>query len=202
MTVLILLLFYKPLGSNSPSPADGEEVSKYLTHQLSPQFYNGIQYGEPFDLTVSQDGINDIIIHWQWPRKYSQITISPPKVFFTPNKISIMGTIDIKGAKFVVTVMLAPALDKNGLLNLFVKKVKVGAVNVTFIAKLIAQKIYTERLALKNIDPQDLRAKIFISLLENRPFEPVFCVRDKKARLEKFTLTDKKLTLHMTPPAD
>ena len=57
---------YKPIEHNSDNYRPGE-VSPYLTNDLLPKIYNGAQRSEPFELVVTQDGLNDIITHFDWP---------------------------------------------------------------------------------------------------------------------------------------
>jgi hypothetical protein len=77
--------------------------------------------------------------------------------------------------------------------------------NITPIARLMAKRMYTERLATVHVDTENLRAKIAASLLNDEPFEPVINVRDifedvdKKVRIEKITITQKKLTIRLVP---
>jgi len=40
------------------------------------------------------------------------------------------------------------------------------------------------------------------SLLNGEPFEPVFKIEDKKVRLEKMTIKQKKLTIRLIPVFD
>jgi hypothetical protein len=98
-----------------------------------------------------------------------------------------------------------PRLDEEGLLHLRVEKVKIGAMNVTPIARLMAKRMYNERLATVNVDTENLRARIAASLLIDEPFEPVFNIKDifddvdKKVRIEKINMAQKKLTLRLVP---
>ena len=199
---LVLLLLYEPARYEPPDFAHSKEVSPYLTHELSPQFYNGAQRGEPFDLVVIQKGINDIVARSKWPREFDGISFSAPAVLFVPDSIILMGTVNIKGVEFVVTIVAEPGVDEQGLLNLRVAKVKVGAMNITILARVMAKTMYQQRLATTPLNAQDLRAKIAGSLLNDEPFEPVFKVEDKKVRVKKITIEQEKLTIHLTPASD
>ncbi len=196
---LVLLLLYKPARYDPPDFAYTREVSPYLTHELSPQLYNGAQYDEPFDLVVEQRGINDIISRYDWPKEFDGVSFSAPAVLFVPDSIVLMGTVNIKGVEFVVTIVAEPKIDDQGLLNLWVTRVKVGAVNITLLARVMAGTMYQQRLAVAPINTQDLQAKIAGSLLNDEPFLPVFDVEDKKLRIEKITIKQEKLILHLTP---
>jgi hypothetical protein len=207
--IVLALLFYKPARYRPPDtvPASNnqDQLSPYLTNVLLPQLYNGTQRDEPFDLDIDQKGINETIARFQWPRESNGVILSAPTVFFVPENIVLMGTANIKGAELVVTVVGKPNLDEQGLLNLQVEKVKIGAMNITPVARLMAKRMYTQRLATIPIDTENLRAKIAASLLNDEPFEPVINVRDifddvdKKVRIEKVTITQKKLTIRLVP---
>jgi uncharacterized protein YpmS len=208
--IFLFLLSHKPGRYNPPEFTHDKLVSPYLTNVLAPAFNNGLQRGEPFDLLVDQNGINEIIAwHYKhkWSKKLGDIIPSAPEAFFAPDTITLMGTVATVGREFVVTVVSKPALSQNGLLNLRIVKVKVGAVNITPIARIIARTIYQKRLQTKPIEKDDIRAKIAASLLNNEPFDPVFKARDaykehKKVRLKKATIKNGILILHLYPIPD
>ncbi len=197
--LLCLGLLYKPGYFTTPRPIEDEQVSPYLTHELAPNFYNGLQRGEPFDLIVTQEGINDIIARSEWPRTSKNFTFMTPKVFFVSERIAIMGAVGVKEAEFVVTIVGNPLFDEQGLLTLKIEQVKVGALNVTLLAKLIIREIYSHHIKAKEIKPGDIVANIVMSLLNNKPFEPVLEISDRKARIEKITIEPRKLTLRLSP---
>lgn len=211
ISVLLLcgfLLLYKPAGYAPPVIVDDKQVSPYLTHELLPQLYNGAQRQEPFDLVVTQKGINEIIARLKWPRRADGIRFSAPEVFFVPDRIVLMGAAIAGGVEFIATIVSEPQLDKKGLLNLRVAKVKVGAVNITPFAKAIARRMYAQRLAEADISAEDLQAKVTASLLDDEPFEPVFNIKDifededKKLRVKKITIGKEKLIVRLTPASD
>ena len=200
--VVFSLLLHRPAYYNPLDYAHSKEVSLYLTHELLPQLYNGAQRQEPFNLVVTQMGINDIVARFEWPKEFGSIGFSAPMVFFVPDSIVLMGTVFLKGAEFVATVVAEPNLDANGLLNLRVVRVKVGAIDITPLAGVLAKRIYQQQLAAGRIDAEDFWARATASLLNGEPFEPVFKIEDKKMRLEKITLELKKLTIRLVPVFD
>jgi hypothetical protein len=189
--------YYKPLDF-----ADSKEVSLYLTHQLLPELYNGAQLQEPFNLVVTQSGINDIVARFEWPKEFSSIRFSAPMVFFSPGSIVLMGTVVLEGAEFVGTVVAEPGLDTEGLLNLQVVSVKMGAVDITPLARVLARRICQQQFAAAGIGAEDLQAQVAASLLDGEPFKPVFKIEDKKVRVEKITIEQKKLTIRFVPVFD
>jgi hypothetical protein len=207
--VILGLLFYKParyrLSYTIQADNRQKEVSPYLTNELLPELYNNAQHDEPFDLEIFQKGINETIAQLKWPQESEGVTLSAPTVFFVPDNIVLMGTANIKGAELVVTIVAKPTLNEKGLLNLNVQKVKIGAMNITPLAKLLAKRMYSERIASVPVDIEDLRTKIAASLLNEESFEPVFNINgifedlDKKLRVEKITIAQKKLTIRLVP---
>jgi hypothetical protein len=201
--VVLALLLHKP-GRYDPADLDSVglehgQVSPYLTHELSPQFYNGTQRGEPFELVITQKGINEIVAGWGWPKMSEGIMLYAPAVVFVPGSVVLMGTANIKGVELVVTIVLKPSIDEHGLSNLQVAEVKVGAMNITPLAKMMARKMYAERLATMSVDTRALYARITASLLNDEPFDPVFEVDDRKVRVEDITVHREKLTARLVP---
>ncbi len=200
-TIFALLLYkpsrYSPMVANFASGNPGR-VHPYLTH-LSSEFYNGVQQEKPFELIVLEEGINETICQSKWPMESEGVRFSAPAVLFVPESIVLMGTANISGAEFVVTIVMEPKVDQRGFLSLQVVKVKLGAMNITPLAKMAAKKMYQNRLATVPIDIGDWRAKIAAALLNGEPFEPVFKVEDKTVRVERVTVTQGQLILHLVP---
>lgn len=201
VVVFVLLLLYKPARYSRDIAVEqnGRQVSRYLTHQLLPDLYNGAQRAEPFELVINQEGINDIIASSKWPKQTEGISFSAPVVLFVPGRIVLMGTTAAGGAELVVTAEIEPALDRQGLLNLSLTKVLVGAVNVGPIAKVLLKQVYSNRVASKDVDTGDLEPLIMWSLLDDKPFEPVFEIENNKIRIEKITIEQGKLTIRLVP---
>lgn len=201
--VVFLLLIYRP-GRYAPVDYDSlnyeqGQVSPYLTHVLSPQFYNNSQLGEPFDLVVTQNGINEIVAGLGWPKFSEGVMLYAPAVLFVPGSAVLMGTANVKGVELIITIEIVPKIDEQKLLNLHVTKVKVGAVNITPFARMVGKKMYTEKLAGMLVDTEALQTKIVGSLLNEEPFDPVFRVENSKVRIEKITIQQEKLTAHFVP---
>jgi hypothetical protein len=201
--LVILLLLHKPSGYHPVVPAAGDpngtEVNPYLSRDLSSQLYNGAQRQRPFEMVVRDEALNQAIVQLQWPRESGGVTLSAPQVRFTTGRIILMGTVKVEGADVVLTITFGPRLDDQGKLNLLVEEFKVGAIPLTPLAKMMARKMYKERLESVNVDMEDLRTKIAASLFNEEPFEPILKVEDKWIRLQGLTLTDGKLTAQFIP---
>jgi hypothetical protein len=202
-SVVIALLLYKP-GNYSPAFFDSGniergQVSPYLTHDLSPQIYNGSQHGEPFDLTVTQDGINEIIAWSGWPKESEGVILSEPAVLFEPESIVLMGKAVVKGVDFIVTIVVEPRIDEQKFLSLRVSKVKIGAMNITPFAKMMAKKMYEQSQTAGSSVENELQTKIVASLLNDKAFEPVFKIEGRKYLVEKIVILNERLIVHLAP---
>lgn len=199
--VVLALLLYKPSHYRVVGPGGGGyedgQVHPYLSHELLPDFYNGAQRGKPFELVVIEGKMNEAIAGWS--EQSDGVSLSAPSVVFLPGRVVLMGTANIRGAKLVVSAVLEPKIDEQGLLNLGVAKLKVGAMRITLLAKMMAKRMYQNQLGTVRVDTEDARTKIAASLLNEEPFEPIFKGEDKKVRLEEIAITKGKLTLRFVP---
>ena len=204
VVVIVLALLLHTPGRYAPADIDSldrdpGQVSPYLTHELSPQFYNGVQRGKPFELVIQQKGINEIVAGWGWPRMSEGIMLYAPAVLFVPDSVVLMGTVSVKSVEFVVTIVLDPKINEDGLADLRITAVKVGAMNITPLAKLIARKMYAKRIGTVHVDTKAIEAQIAASLLNGEPFEPIFEVDKRKVRIESITVEKEKLTARLVP---
>jgi hypothetical protein len=203
MVVLFGLLIYRPRQYNPVAPNPGsynsEQVSKYWTHELLPKIHNDSQLGKPFDVIITEEGINDIISCVNWPIQSEGILFYSPVVLFIPGAVLLMGTADVRGVEFIITIELVPMIDENGFLNLQVSKMKIGAMNITPIAKVVAKKMYSQKLEAFPMDTQDFRTKIIGSLLNEEPFEPVFEIGSSRVRVEKIDIEQSRLVAYLAP---
>jgi len=189
---------YRPVVPPAMDPND-ERVHPYISHELMPALYNGAQDQRPFELAVLDSGLNEALAQMNWLQRSQGMAISAPVVLFAPGRVVLMGTAGIEGADFVVTIEISPKLDDRGYLFLDVAKVKVGAMNVTPLAKMVARRKYQERLDMGPVDIEDLGTKVAASLLNQEPFDPVFRVEDKWVRLKGFEITNGKLVAQLIP---
>jgi hypothetical protein len=200
-SIVLGLLFYRP-GRYRPLNTAGfkeGQVSPHLTHELSPRFYNEAQKRKPFELVVTEEAINDIIARGDWPKESEGVMLYSPAALFVPGRAVLMGTADVRGVKFVITIEIEPKLDDEGLLNVHVTGFKVGAMNVTPLAKMIAKKMYAQRLAEIEIDAEALQSRIAAALLNEEGFLPVFSAGDSKVRLDRVAVEKGRMVLHFVP---
>lgn len=199
---LVVLLLYKPAGYNPVIPTvdsnEPQEVHGYLTH-LSSEVYNGIQTKKPFDLEIVEEGINQAISQAKWPMESEGIIFAAPKASFTTEGISLIGTATVEGINLAITIEGQPTLSEQGQLNLHIKAIRIGAMNITLVAKMIAKHMYNEKFAWVFTDSTDVRGHIATSFLEDKPFDPVFDYDDKYIRLTGMTLEKGRTRLTLVP---
>jgi hypothetical protein len=200
--ILILLLLHKPAGyepvkheSHGDAP---EHIHRYLTH-LGSELYNGAQTNAPFDLVVVEAGINQAIAQSNWPKQSDGISFSLPTATFSPKGIMLMGTANIEGVDLVVTLEGQPSLMDDGQLKLHLSKVKIGAMSVTPMARIVARKMYRDQLNYMTVDSEDLQTKIATALINDQPFDPVFNIEGRMIRLTDLSLEEDKLILRFVP---
>jgi hypothetical protein len=199
LTIISIFLLHKPSDYQPPQTIENGQVSKYLTHVISQDLYNGAQAGVPFDLVVTEEGIADVIARSAWPKQAGEALFSVPEVKFLPDSIVIRGLVDIDMVELFVVVEGTSYVDEQGLLYLHVTKVKIGAVSVTTVAKMIAGAIYNSESTSRQIDRDDWRARIMTALLLDEPFEPVFEIEDAEVRIDDVKIESGKLTIHFVP---
>jgi hypothetical protein len=198
--VVFGLLFHRPSRYSAyglgPGDPNREQAHRYVPY-LSSEIYNGAQSGEPFALVVIDKGLNESITPWS--AESEGIRLTSPEILFEPDRIVLMGTADVRGAEFIVTIALKPVIDEKGLLNVAVTAVRIGAMNITPLAKIIARHMYGEWLETMPIDTRDWRAKLAASLINDEPFDPVFRIDGRKVRVENITVAQGKLVLAFVP---
>lgn len=211
LVVILVLLFHKPAayqpGQYGLSLRDPNQVGQYLPY-LASELYNGCQTQRPFDLWIAEKPANQVIAgaEWEpedkrqgyWPRHHEGILFSTPVVSCDPNRVTLMGELELQGAKLVVTIALVPIFDDNGRLTLHVDSVKVGALNITLLARVTAQKMYQQRLKQGPVF-DDIRTRIAASLLNEESFEPIFPIDGRQIRLTQVHFKDERLGLRFEP---
>ncbi|MBC8481294.1 MAG: hypothetical protein H8D47_01345, partial [Planctomycetes bacterium] len=176
-----------PTGSEPASiPADNL-VSPYLTHILMPKIYNGAQTRNPFQITLTQEGINDIIVRQKWPAETRGLTFYAPKLYITESALVIMGRFNTDlNLEFAYTAVISVEFGKAGAaLNL--ESFRLGYVNITPVAKAILKRSYEHFLAKNGKPIPVILQKIVSSLIDSEPFDPAFEIKGNNFRLSGFS---------------
>jgi hypothetical protein len=102
------------------------------------------------------------------------------------------------GMELVISIVVEPSVDRQGLLSLHVAAVRVGAVNVTALARPVARRMYAEHLEKvgeDGIDPGDARQRVLEALLLDKPFEGLFNVGELAVRVSRVTVDRGRLVV-------
>jgi uncharacterized protein YpmS len=204
--LLVLLAFvlvtHRP-GNYAPLRiADQTQISIYLSHYLIPTIYNNSQLDAPFEVVITEEGLNDTIARWRQPIKFNNITLTDPQAILTQKQIILMATARTRYANLVLTIRITPAINYFGQLNIHVDSVSLGAAGITTLTKSMGSKAFADWLAFTGTKPNDIAAQLCRSLLNDEPFEPVFKIGDKSLRIYKIKLEKKKITVLLLPLSD
>jgi len=196
------LLLYKPPGyapvATAHDPHAPQQIHRYLTH-LSSELYNGMQSRKPFVIDLLDSGINASILQARWPMESEGFTFAAPKVTMTPTEISVVGMATYEGVDLAIRIEGVPTLSQEGQLKLHIAAVRLGALNVTPLARLVVKKMVEAELDWFTQSPQDIRTQIARSFLEDRPFEPLFEWEDRQVRLTQLVSKKGRVRLTLAP---
>jgi hypothetical protein len=194
-----ILIGHKPANYAPPKAANPNEVSRYLTNELLPNIYNGSQLGEPFELEITQDGLNDILSHLPGAMITDNLTVVRPEVILTPMEVKVIATVEARPMDFFLTIELNPFINKQGLMNLCVNRILLGKINITSIARSIGGKAYADWMARTGTEPNNISSQICLSLLKDEPFDPVFKMNGRTLRISKIDVMTGKMVVLLTP---
>ena len=188
-------LFRTPRYYRAVKPVTGEQVSQYLTNHILPELHNKSQYDQPFDLVLSEQGINDIIARHVDSNSLLQSGLSDISVVFKKGRILLIGKTVYYGFDFIVTLVLKPGIDKKGQFFLCVSEVQAGSSRIPFIGEAVKRRILRELTDFLNKNIADSTE----ALLNNHRIEPVFSLNHRRLRVDKITIQDKELMIHFLP---
>ena len=196
--LILLALNYKP-AENTPQPKQ-KYVSKYISNQLAPYIYNNAQKEKPFDLIIEQRKTDEFINLAQWPRTSGLFVFSAPKAYFLKDQFIIQSTASsFNSIDTVITIKGNSGITPQGLLYIKIDSVYVGSINLTFLAGVIAKKIYQKELAKRYEKPDSIGAAIAAAILNDQPFDPVFTVTGQKIRITDLKIEKGLLKLTLDP---
>ncbi|MHC5060321.1 MAG: hypothetical protein ACYTFK_04460 [Planctomycetota bacterium] len=186
---------YQPL-----QPENSNEVSKYLTNYLAPEIHNKSQLDEPFEIVITQQGLDDIVARSLWPIKINNLTVSGPAVVLSEGQITLMAMVKYGRLGSVLTITMNPKVGADGLVSMNLSKAKAGVFDITTFAKQLSRKIIATYLG--ESEDNKLADDISAALVENRPFDPVFEAYDKLVRLTGIDISNGQVNLRFVPQAD
>jgi hypothetical protein len=189
-------LFSTPGNFRAVKPITDGQVSQYLTNYILPELNNKSQYGQPFDMVFSEQGINDIIARQVDFNSLQRSGLSDLSVAFKRNRILLTGRTVYRGFNFIVTIVLKPYINREGYLYFGAAKVEVGESRIPFVAEAIKRKIVYS-LAVPSSDSNT--PKFTRMLFNSGKIEPVFSLNKQKLRIKQFTVQNKQLTIQFQP---
>jgi len=203
MLIILVLLVYRPSGYHPKTISQTNEINKYWPYYTS-QFYNGTQLQKPFEMVLTEEGLNEIVASSGWPKASEGVSFSRPQVVIEEDEVILMGTASLGDVDFIVTLGGKPVIDEKRLMNLKITRIKIGAMNITPVAKIIAKQMYAKQESQLDPEKDDVAQKVIASLLTDEGFEPVFNPPDdkrKKARIERITVEKGKIVIGFVPEA-
>lgn len=192
-------LFRTPAHYRIIRPPDDAYASRYLTNYILPQLLNKSQYNQPFDLVISETGINDIIVRHIDANSLRQLNLSNLSVAFTKGRVLLTGKTVYCGLDFIITIVLKPYINREGYFFLKVPKIQAGRSRIPFAVSAAKARILQELAGfLNNLDIADSTQALFNS----RRIEPVFSINHRKLRIDKISIQNKELLIHFLPQQD
>jgi len=189
-------LFRTPANYRITKPPDDAYASQYLTNYILPQLLNKSQYNQPFDLVISETGINDIVVRHVDANSLRQSNLSNLSVTFKKDRILLTGKTVYCGLNFIITIVFKPYIGREGYFFLKVSKIQAGRSRIPFIVGTIKRKILQELAGfLNSLDIADSTEALFNS----HRIEPVFSVNHQKLRIGKITIQNKELVISFLP---
>jgi predicted PurR-regulated permease PerM len=178
---------------------DDAYASQYLTNYILPQLLNKSQYNQPFELVISETGINDIIVRHIDANSLRQFNLSNLNIAFTKGRVLLTGKTVYCGLDFIVTIILKPYISREGYFFLKVPEIQAGRSRIPFIVGTVKRKILQELTDfLNNLDIADSAMTVF----DGRKIEPVFSINHQKLRIDKISIQNKELLIHFLPQQD
>lgn len=192
----IIDLFKTPAYFRKVKPLHGEQVSLYLSNYIMPELYNKSQYDKPFDLVLSQAGINEIIIRQIDPNVLAKAGLSDLTTRFKDDEIVLTAKTNYKGFDFIVSMTIEPKIDKQGKLLLNAEDFQIGRSSLPFAAEMIRKKIIADLGQNFKTEKND---EFFNAILSEGKIDPIFQINHSKLRVEKIDVQDQNLVLRFNP---
>ncbi len=196
--IIFALLLYKP-GKYNPEFDESEEVSSSLL-KLYSVIHDKSQLKDPFEIVITQESLNDLLNLADWPMESEGVLLYSPAAIIDSNAVILMGTAELQSVEFIITIELQPKINEQEMMNIDVQAVKVGAINVTPLAKITAQQMYKQKLAeMGNLDLYTWQSKLVASILAGEAMEPVFDIDNQEVKVKNIHIEQGKITLQLDP---
>ncbi|HEG43490.1 MAG TPA: hypothetical protein ENH94_05520 [Phycisphaerales bacterium] len=200
LAVAVAFMFMRTPARYKPAhPENADKVSPYLTNYLAPEIYNNVQLDAPFDLIITEEGLNDIIARDIWPQKAGGDNFYAPSVAFENGTIYLMGKVNYSRLPVVMTIVARAKLNPDGKIQINIETIKAGIVDITPFAMGRAEGILTDRV--KDAGDRSWLADLSDALMKNAPIDPIFTVsaHKRQVRLTAIKIQEDVLTLTLKP---
>ncbi len=196
LVLWLIRLFSTPRHYRTVKPVSDRQVSQYLTNYILPELHNKSQYGQPFDIVLSQDGINDIIVRHIDADSLHRAGFSDLSVTFKKGKLLVTGKTSYCGLEFITTAVLKPYIDKKGRFRPGVEEVLAGKSSIPFADEILKQRILDR---LSSLSDDSNIAGVVGTLFSGEKTEPVFKLNNKKLRIEEITIRNGEIAINFLP---
>jgi len=178
-------------------PVDNNEVSRYLTHSLAPEFFNGINKGDKFTLRIHQSGFCDILNKQQWPLEIGKILIKWAKLEILDGKIRIICSIEAFSIDTTFRTDVSTTIDNAGKMQISLSETRAGKLPANFLINKMLKKYYSTIMDAQIVD--SLETKLLESIIEGKKFSPKFDLYGRSIVIEKITAEKNLLTVVILP---
>jgi hypothetical protein len=196
LVLWLIRLFSVPRYYRTVKPVSDGQVSQYLTNYILPELHNKSQYGQPFDIVLSQDGINDIIIRHVDAAGLQRAGFSDLSVTFKKGRLLVTGKTSYCGLDFITTAVLKPYIDKKGRFRPGVSEVLAGKSSIPFADEILKRRILNR---LSSLSDDSNIADVVRTLFSGKKTEPVFKLNSNKVRIEKITIKNGEIAINFLP---
>jgi hypothetical protein len=160
-----------------------------------------VQKGRPFELVISQSGLNDIISEEFHSQDFGDLLFSDPYIIFSEQSILLMGTLAYEGVSSVVSITALPVMNSDGKINMNIQSVRLGMVPVTTLVTKLAQKVLDDNRS--SFEGDEKAEENVQAIIHNDPFDPIFLFSTEYCeywvRISKFSIEQGSLKLTLLP---
>ncbi|OHB55690.1 MAG: hypothetical protein A2Y12_12470 [Planctomycetes bacterium GWF2_42_9] len=188
-------LFKIPTHFRTVQIVDSNEVSQYLTNVVLTQFYNKSQIPEPFEVVLSQDGVNEIISKFITNDMLKKWNFSDISITFERGQILLTAKTIYRGRDFIVTAVFTPSVTEKGF-NTGFSKMYAGTSRLPFAKRILRDRILYKVAGTKIESDAIHYAGIIFS--ENH-LPPKFEFNHRNINVQQINIEDKKLTIRFLP---
>ncbi len=188
-------IFKRPAHFRTVQIIDDNEISQYLTNEILPEFYNKSQSGSEFEMTFSQEGINDILARHIKELRINPDVFSDISITFKKGRILLAALTSWHSYKFIVTAVFKPSVNEEGL-TAGLSKIQTGTSTVPFAKEIIRRRVLYE--LARSSRESDLVHYAGI-VLNDKLMPREFSFNHRDFRIKNIEVEDGKLIIGFVP---